>query len=89
MGAGVILSNVRLDHAEIIVRGPDAATPTGLRKFGAIIGDRAEIGCNSVLSPGSLVGRDTVIYPGVQWKGVLPSNSVAKLRQQIEIVERS
>ncbi|MBJ7258430.1 MAG: UDP-N-acetylglucosamine diphosphorylase, partial [Chthoniobacterales bacterium] len=88
LGAGVILSNVRLDHGEVIVRGPDSAVPTGLRKFGAIVGDRAEIGCNSVLSPGSLVGRDAVIYPGVQWKGVLPANSVAKLQQQIEIVRR-
>jgi len=89
LGAGVILSNVRLDRAEIVVRGPDAATPTGLKKFGAIIGDRAEIGCNSVLSPGALVGRDAIIYPGVQWKGVLPSKSVAKLRQEIEVVSRS
>jgi len=88
LGAGVILSNVRLDHGEVIVRGPESATPSGLKKFGAIVGDRAEIGCNSVLSPGSVVGRDTIIYPGVQWKGVLPANSVAKLKQQIEVVDR-
>ena len=75
LGAGVILSNVRLDHAEVIVRGPDRAAPTGLKKFGAIVGDRAEIGCNSVLSPGSLIGRDAIIHPGVQWKGVLPAKS--------------
>ena len=56
---------------------------------GAIIGDRAEVGCNAVLSPGSVVGRDCVIYPGVQWRGVLPARSVAKLRQQIEIATRS
>lgn len=89
LGAGVILSNVKLDHGEVIVRGADAATPTGLKKFGAIIGDRAEVGCNAVLSPGSVVGRDCVIYPGVQWRGVLPARSVAKLRQQIEIATRS
>ncbi len=89
LGAGVILSNVKLDHGEVIVRDADRATPTGLKKFGAIIGDRAEVGCNSVLSPGSVVGRDCVIYPGVQWRGVLPARAMAKLRQQIEITARS
>ena len=88
LGAGVILSNVRLDHAEISVRTADGSVATGLRKFGAIVGDRAEIGCNSVLSPGSIVGPDAMIYPGTQWKGVLPAASVAKLRQQIEVVPR-
>jgi UDP-N-acetylglucosamine diphosphorylase / glucose-1-phosphate thymidylyltransferase / UDP-N-acetylgalactosamine diphosphorylase / glucosamine-1-phosphate N-acetyltransferase / galactosamine-1-phosphate N-acetyltransferase len=89
LGAGVILSNVRLDHAEVVVRGPDAAMPTGLKKFGAIIGDRAEIGCNAVLSPGSLIGRDAMIYPGVQWRGSLAAGAKVKLRQQLEIVEGS
>ena len=84
----MILSNVRLDHAEVVVRGPDSATPTGLRKFGAIIGDGAEIGCSSVLSPGSLIGRNAVVYPGVQWRGVLPPESMAKLSQQIETTTR-
>jgi NDP-sugar pyrophosphorylase family protein len=88
LGAGVILSNVRLDRGEVVVRDPEASHPTGLKKFGAIIGDRAEIGCNSVISPGSLVGRDSVIYPGVQWKGNLPSDSVAKWRQEIEVTAR-
>jgi len=88
LGAGVILSNVRLDRAEIVVRGEDDATPTGLKKFGAIVGDRAEIGCNAVLSPGSMIGRDALIYPGVQWKGVLPAKTIAKLRQQIETTRR-
>lgn len=85
LGAGVILSNVRLDHGGISVRGADAPEPTGLRKFGAIVGDRAEIGCNSVLSPGSIIGRDSVIYPGAHWRGVLGAGKVAKVRQQIEI----
>ncbi|MFM8231788.1 MAG: UDP-N-acetylglucosamine diphosphorylase, partial [Chthoniobacterales bacterium] len=78
----------RLDRGEVVVRGADSAVPTGLKKFGAIVGDRAEIGCNAVMSPGSVIGRDAVIYPGVQWKGVLPAGSVAKVRQQIEVVER-
>lgn len=89
LGAGVILSNVRLDSGEVIVRDSDAATSSGLKKFGAIIGDRAEVGCHAVLSPGSLIGRDTVIYPGVQWRGVLPAGAMVKLRQQLEIVTGS
>lgn len=84
LGAGVILSNVRLDRGEIIVRGPDADVPTGLKKFGAVIGDHAEIGCQSVVNPGSLIGRRAIVYPGIQWSGVLESETVAKLRQTIE-----
>ena len=78
LGAGAILSNVRLDHEPVSVPTPDGPLSTGLRKFGAIVGDRAEIGCNSVLSPGSIIGRDTIIYPGTSWRGVLPANSIAK-----------
>ena len=51
---------------------------TGLRKFGALLGDGAEIGCNSVLNPGSIIGRASVIYPGTNWRGVLPANVIVK-----------
>jgi NDP-sugar pyrophosphorylase family protein len=88
LGAGVILSNVRLDQGEVIVRGPVGGVATGLKKFGAIIGDRAEVVCNSVLSPGSIVGREAVIHPCVHWKGVLPARTVAKLRQNLEQAPR-
>lgn len=88
LGAGVILSNVKLDKTEIAIASEEGLIPTGLRKFGAIIGDRAEIGCNSVISPGSLIGRDTVLYPGTQWRGVAPANSIVKHRQTFEIVAR-
>jgi len=88
LGAGVILSNVKLDRSEITVPGPGGVLRTGLKKFGAIIGDRAEVGCNSVLSPGSIIGRDTVLYPGSQWRGVAPAGSIVKLRQQFEIIGR-
>ena len=88
LGAGVILSNVKLDHSEIAVDGPEGLIATGLRKFGAIVGDRAEIGCNSVLSPGSIIGRDTVLYPGSQWHGCAPEGCIIKHRQEFEIVER-
>jgi NDP-sugar pyrophosphorylase family protein len=88
LAAGVILSNVRLDRAEITVTHQGVMIPTGLRKFGAIIGDRAEIGCNSVLSPGSIIGRNCLIYPGTQWRGVAPENSIVKLRQDLQIIPR-
>lgn len=89
LGAGVILSNVRLDRKNVVLKIHSGPIDTGLRKFGAIIGDRTEIGCNSVLSPGSIVGRDCILYPGTQWKGVLGSNQIVKLRQTQEIVERT
>ena len=84
LGAGVILSNVKLDRTEIAIATDSGLIPTGLRKFGAIIGDRAEIGCNSVLSP----GRDSILYPGSQWRGVAPENSIVKFRQSFEILSR-
>ncbi len=88
LGAGVILSNVRLDRREVTVSLPDSAMPTGLRKFGAIVGDHAEIGCNSVISPGSIIGREALIYPGVSWRGILPEKRIARLRQQVDIIPR-
>lgn len=88
LGAGVICSNVRLDRREISVQNGGDVVPTGLRKFGAIVGDHAEVGCNSVLSPGSLIGPGSLLYPGVQWRGVLPAKSIAKLRQDIQILAR-
>ena len=89
LGAGVILSNVKLDKSEITVAGSDGkAVATGLKKFSAVIGDEAEIGCNSVISPGSLIGRNSILYPGTQWRGVLDENHIVKSRQTIEIVAR-
>ena len=88
LGAGVILSNVKLDHGEILVAGNSGLIPTGLKKFGAIIGDGAEIGCNSVLNPGSVIGRRTILYPGTQWKGVAPENSIIKYRQDYDVIAR-
>jgi bifunctional N-acetylglucosamine-1-phosphate-uridyltransferase/glucosamine-1-phosphate-acetyltransferase GlmU-like protein len=86
LGAGVILSNVRLNHAEIAVSTPDGNIPTGLRKFGAIVGDRTEIGCNSVINPGSVIGRDCMIYPSVNFRGFLPHGSRVKLRQDLQVI---
>lgn len=88
LGAGVILSNVRLDRREISVIAQGESVPTGRKKFGAVVGDRAEIGCNAVLSPGSVIGRDSIIYPGSHWRGVLPEKSIARYRQEFQILER-
>ncbi len=88
LGAGVILSNVKLDHREIAVAAPDGNIPTGLNKFGAIVGDRTEIGCNAVINPGSVIGRDCIIYPGANFRGVAPHGSVVKVRQQLQVLAR-
>jgi UDP-3-O-[3-hydroxymyristoyl] glucosamine N-acyltransferase len=84
----VILSNVKLDHGEIAVITPDGGIATGLRKFGAIVGDRTEIGCNAVINPGSVIGRDCMIYPGVNFRGVLSHGSMVKLRQELQLIEK-
>jgi NDP-sugar pyrophosphorylase family protein len=88
LGAGAVLSNVRLDRGPVRAEAGGERWVTGLRKFGAVIGDRTEIGCHSVLSPGSLVGRDCVLYPGSLWRGHLPSGHVVKTRAVQEVVPR-
>jgi NDP-sugar pyrophosphorylase family protein len=88
LGAGVILSNVKLDHREIHVVANDGSIATGLKKFGAIVGDRTEIGCNAVINPGTVLGRDCIIYPGANYRGVLPGSSIVKIRQNIQVLTR-
>ncbi len=88
LGAGAILSNVRLDRAEVIVTTDSEKVKTGLKKFGAILGDRVEIGCNAVLSPGSIIGRDSIIYPNTSWRGILPEKSVGKTIEQLYVLRR-
>lgn len=88
LGAGVTLSNFKLDHSPVSVATKPEPIKTGLRKFGAIIGDYAEIGCHSVLSPGSLIGRGSILYPGTLWRGVLPELQIVKTTTQQQIVER-
>jgi NDP-sugar pyrophosphorylase family protein len=88
LGAGAILSNVKLDHGEISVSDGGNNIATGLTKFGAIVGDRTEIGCNTVINPGSVIGRDCIIYPTANFRGVLPANSIFKVRQQFQVLPR-
>jgi acetyltransferase-like isoleucine patch superfamily enzyme len=61
---------------------------TGLRKFGALIGDLADIGCNAVLNPGSIIGRRALVYPNASWRGILPDNMIAKNRCPQEVTVR-
>jgi NDP-sugar pyrophosphorylase family protein len=87
LGAGTILSNFRHDGAEVRIPVAGEARSTGRRKLGAILGDGVMTGCNCVLHPGVVVGRETQIYPGVQLRsGVYPERSLVKLRQEIEVV---
>lgn len=88
LGAGVILSNVKWIEGNVTVPYDSRKLDTGLRKFGALLGDRAEIGCNSVLNPGSIIGRDAVVYPLTNWRGVLLANSIAKNRAVVEVAAR-
>lgn len=75
LGAGVICSNFRTDQAEISVRWEGQLHRTGLRKFGAVLGDDVEIGCQAVLNPGSVVGPKSWMHPGVVWAGACPAES--------------
>ena len=88
LGAGVKISNVKLFPGNVEVEVDGTPFDTGLRKFGALLGDGAEVGCNAVLNPGSILGRSSVIYPNVFWRGILPANMIAKNKAGIEAVVR-
>jgi NDP-sugar pyrophosphorylase family protein len=88
LGAGVKISNLKVVAGTVSVEIEGKPFDTGLRKFGALIGDSAEVGCNAVLNPGSIVGRHALIYPNVSWRGVLPANMIAKNRAQVDVVAR-
>ena len=78
MGAGSITSNVKSDKKLVVVHNGTENIETGLKKFGAMIGDRVEVGCNSVLNPGTVIGRDSNVYPTSCVRGVVPENSIWK-----------
>ena len=79
IGAGVILSNLKADKSEVHVRNSEGVDlSTGLVKFGAILGDGVEIGCNSVCYPGTIIGRGTVVYPLTAVRGIVPADSILK-----------
>lgn len=78
MGAGSITSNVKADKTHVHVKGEGVDLDTGLKKFGAMLGDHVEIGCNSVLNPGSVICRDTNVYPVSMVRGIVPAHSIYK-----------
>lgn len=86
LGAGVILSNFKAFKGNITVPIDGVPFDTGLRKFGALVGDGVDIGCNAVLNPGSIIGRHSVIYPGTNWRGYLPADSIVKNKAVMEEV---
>jgi bifunctional UDP-N-acetylglucosamine pyrophosphorylase / glucosamine-1-phosphate N-acetyltransferase len=86
LGAGVKISNFKMFPGNITVEKDGAPFDTGLRKFGALLGDGVEIGCNAILNPGSIIGRGAVVYPNVFWRGILPANMIAKNKAEIEVV---
>lgn len=86
MGAGSITSNVKSDKKLVIIKNGKEKIETGIKKIGAILGDEVEIGCGSVLNPGTIIGSHTNIYPLSSVRGVVPANSIYK--NQNEIVEK-
>jgi len=88
LGAGVIVSNLKLTPGNVTVEVDGRPFDTGLRKFGALVGDHAQVGCNAVLNPGSILGRGALIYPGVNWRGYLPPQLIAKNKAAVEVVTR-
>ena len=76
MGAGSITSNVKSDKTLVVVKAPEEQMETGLKKFGAMLGDNVEVGCNSVLNPGTVIGRNTNVYPTSMVRGFVPENSI-------------
>lgn len=85
MGAGSITSNVKSDKTLVVVKDGKEEMETGLKKFGAMLGDYVEVGCNSVLNPGTVVGRHTNIYPLSMVRGVVPSDSIYKNKNEIAV----
>lgn len=86
MGAGSITSNVKSDKTLVVVKSKEEQIETGLKKFGAMLGDNVEVGCNSVLNPGTVIGRNTNVYPLSRVRGFVPAGSIYK--NQNEVVEK-
>lgn len=83
MGAGSITSNVKSDKTLVVVKDGEEEIETGLKKFGAMLGDNVEVGCNSVLNPGTVIGRNTNVYPTSMVRGCIPAGSIYKKRGEV------
>ncbi len=88
LGAGVKVSNFKLVPGNISVEIDGRPFDTGLRKFGVLLGDNTDIGCNAVLNPGSIIGRGSVVYPNTNWRGILPANMIVKNKAAQEVIVR-
>jgi len=88
LGAGVKISNVKIVPGNVCVEINGVPVDTGLRKFGALIGDQTDVGCNAVLNPGSIIGRGCVLYPNVNWRGILPGNMIVKNKSGVDVTVR-
>lgn len=88
LGAGSICSNLRLDQGEVMVKLPTGVVGSGLRKFGAILGDKAEVGCNAVLNPGTLLGPRALVMPSMAFSGYLPPATIAHARHTVTMIPR-
>ena len=87
MGAGSITSNVKSDKKLVVVHNGSEQIETGLKKFGAMLGDHVEVGCNSVLNPGTVIGRNSRVYPTSCVRGVVPENSIWKVNGVIAEIQ--
>jgi len=83
MGAGSITSNVKADKTNVVIKSETDSIATVLKKVGAFLGDYAEIGCNSVLNPGTVIGRHSNVYPLSMVRGVVPANSIYKKKGEV------
>lgn len=83
MGAGSITSNVKSDKTLVVVKAGETSIETGLKKMGAVLGDGVEVGCNSVLNPGTIIGRNSNIYPVSMVRGFVPENSIYKRQGEV------
>ena len=83
MGAGSITSNVKSDKTLVVIRNGEEKIETGRKKVGAVLGDFVEVGCNSVLNPGTVIGRNSSVYPVSCVRGVIPANSIYKTGGEI------
>jgi NDP-sugar pyrophosphorylase family protein len=88
LGAGVKISNLKVVKGNVTVVANGKSIDTGLRKFGALLGDHTDIGCNAVLNPGTIIGRSSAMYPNTNWRGVLGPNMLVKNKAEQEIVGR-
>lgn len=89
LGAGVICSNLRLDQTEVPVQHADGSrTSSGLRKLGALVGDAAEVGCNTVLNPGAILGKSSVVMPNMSFRGTLKESTIAYSKDTVKYAPR-